>query len=144
MLSHPNASSNHWAHLAKAVRASLDEAAHRFTGEMLLMCHRVIVANQLNLSRAELLLVDIESVQHEHGAVIDIRSYIPRSATKLILIETLEQRKALMLASRAFANALSQGIDDEGNLRQRRYRLEKLAETLGVNLTLLQDPQDPA
>jgi hypothetical protein len=108
------------------------------------MCHRVIVANQLNLSRAELLLADIGAIQHEHGAIIDIREHLPRSSPKLILIETLEQRKALMLASRAFSNALTSGAGDEGNLRQRRYRLEKLAETLGLTLSLAQDLQDQA
>ncbi len=144
MLSHPNASSNDWAALAHAVKTSLDEIGHRFTGDMLLMCHRVIVANQLNLSRAELLLADIGAIQHEHGAIIDIREHLPRSSPKLILIETLEQRKALMLVSRAFSNALTSGAGDEGNLRQRRYRLEKLAETLGLTLSLAQDPQDQA
>jgi biotin operon repressor len=100
---------------------------------MLLTCHRVIVANQLNLSRAELLLADISSIQHEHGAVIDIREHSPRSIPKLIQIETLEQRKALMMASKAFANAFNNSIVDEGNLRQRRYRLEKLMQTLNIS-----------
>jgi hypothetical protein len=101
---------------------------------MLLTCHRVIVANQLNLSKAELLLTDIASIQHEHGAVIDIREYLPRSAPKLILIETLEQRKSLMMASKAFANVFGNHNIDEGNLRQRRYRLEKLMQILKVSV----------
>ena len=99
---------------------------------MLLACHRVIVANQLNLSKAELLLADIPSIQHEHGAVIDIREHSPRSTPKLIQIETLEQRKALMMASKSFANAFSNSVVDEGNLRQRRYRLEKLMQSLDI------------
>jgi len=48
------------------------------------------------------------------------------------LIETLEQRKALMMASKAFANAELSNSLDEGNLRQRRYRLEKLMEMVQV------------
>ena len=146
MISCPNASSNQWATLAGAVKSSLNEVGHRFTGDMLLLCHRVLVANQLNLNKAELLLADIEAIQHEHGAVVDIREHLPRSNPKLILIETLEQRKTLMLASRAFSNASSQGTMDEGNLRQRRYRLDKLIETLvetsGLTQAAALDPQD--
>jgi hypothetical protein len=37
-----------------------------------------------------------------------------------------------MLSSRAFTNAQNSNSLDEGNLRQRRYRLEKLSELLGV------------
>jgi TPR repeat protein len=140
MLSCPNASVNDWASLARLVKASLNEVGHRFTGEMLLMCHRVLVANQLNLNKAELLLADIGAIQHEHGAVIDIREHLLRSNPKLILIESLEQRKTLMMASKAFGNMNL----DEGNLRQRRYRLEKLTEMLGLSLPALQDPQDQA
>ena len=132
MMSCPQASLNQWHTLASAVSKALEESSHRFTGDMLLTCHRVIVANQLNLSRAELLLADIQSIQHEHGAVVDIREHSPRSTPKLIQIETLEQRKALMMASKAFSNAFTSSVVDEGNLRQRRYRLEKLMQTLGV------------
>lgn len=132
MESHPEPKKNNFYGLATAVTRALNESTHRFSGEMLMMCHRVLVANQLNLSKAELLLVDISAIQHEHGAVIDVRHELPRSTPKLILIETLEQRKVLMLSSRAFTNAQSSNSLDEGNLRQRRYRLEKLSELLGV------------
>ena len=132
MTSCPAPSKNRWYLLAKNVSRSLEESSHRFTGDMLLICHRVLVANQLNLSKAELLLMDVPSIQHEHGAVVDIREHLPRSTPKLILIETLEQRKALMMASKAFANAFGNTGIDEGNLRQRRYRLEKLMQILEV------------
>jgi uncharacterized protein len=132
MESHPDPQQNNFYGLASAVTRALNESTHRFSGEMLMMCHRVLVANQLNLSKAELLLVDISAIQHEHGAVIDVRNELPRSTPKLILIETLEQRKVLMLSSRAFTNAQNSNSLDEGNLRQRRYRLEKLSELLGV------------
>jgi TPR repeat protein len=128
MESHSDPKTNDWHPLASAVAQAITESSHRFTGEILLMCHRVIVANQLNLSKAELLLADISAIQHEHGAVVDIRAELPRSTPRLILIETLEQRKALMMASKAFANAELSNSLDEGNLRQRRYRLEKLME----------------
>ena len=132
MLSCSNPSLNRWYSLANAIHQALEESSHRFTGDMLLTCHRVMVANQLNLSKAELLLADIPSIQHEHGAVVDIREHSPRSIPKLIQIETLEQRKALMMASKAFANAFNNSVIDEGNLRQRRYRLEKLMQTLDI------------
>jgi len=132
MESHSNPKANDWQPLASAVALAMAENSHRFTGEILLMCHRVIVANQLNLSKAELLLADIAAIQHEHGAVVDIRAELPRSTPRLILIETLEQRKALMMASKAFANAELSNSLNEGNLRQRRYRLEKLIEMVKV------------
>ena len=132
MESHPHPKKNEWHALASAVTQAMTESSHRFTGEILLMCHRVIVANQLNLSKAELLLADIAAIQHEHGAVVDIRTELPRSTPRLILIETLEQRKALMMASKAFANAELSNSLDEGNLRQRRYRLEKLMEMVQI------------
>ena len=134
MISCPHANENRWSAIAQACNKALSESTHRLTGDILLTCHRVIVANQLNLSKAELLLTDIASVQHEHGAVIDIREHLPRSVPKLILIETLEQRKTLMMASKAFANVFSNHIIDEGNLRQRRYRLEKLMQILEVSI----------
>ncbi len=132
MESHSNPKKNEWHALASAVTQAMTENSHRFTGEILLMCHRVIVANQLNLSKAELLLTDVAAIQHEHGAVVDIRAELPRSTPRLILIETLEQRKSLMMASKAFANAELSNSLDEGNLRQRRYRLEKLMEMVQV------------
>jgi TPR repeat protein len=132
MESHADPKKNDWYQLASAVAQAMTENSHRFTGEILLMCHRVIVANQLNLSKAELLLTNVAAIQHEHGAVIDIRAELPRSTPRLILIETLEQRKALMMASKAFANAELSNSLDEGNLRQRRYRLEKLMEMVQV------------
>jgi uncharacterized protein len=132
MENHPNPKKNDWHELASAVAQAMTENNHRFTGEMLLICHRVIVANQLNLSKAELLLANISAIQHEHGAVVDIRAELPRSTPRLILIETLEQRKALMMASKAFANAELSNSLDEGNLRQRRYRLEKLVEMVQI------------
>jgi uncharacterized protein len=132
MESHADPKKNDWYQLASAVAQAMTESSHRFTGEILLMCHRVIVANQLNLSKAELLLTNVAAIQHEHGAVVDIRAELPRSTPRLILIETLEQRKALMMASKAFANAELSNSLDEGNLRQRRYRLEKLMEMVQV------------
>ena len=134
MISCPQSNTNRWSTIAQACNKALTDGTHRLTGDMLLICHRVIVANQLNLSKAELLLTDIASIQHEHGAVIDIREHLPRSAPKLILIETLEQRKSLMMASKAFANVFSNHNIDEGNLRQRRYRLEKLEQILEVSV----------
>jgi TPR repeat protein len=132
MESHPDSKTNDWYQFASAVTQTMTGSNHRFTGEILLMCHRVFVANQLNLSKAELLLADIAAIQHEHGAVVDIRAELPRSTPRLILIETLEQRKALIMASKAFANAELSNSLDEGNLRQRRYRLEKLMEMVQV------------
>ena len=47
MESHSNPKANDWDPLANAVALAMTENSHRFTGEILLMCHRVIVALSL-------------------------------------------------------------------------------------------------
>ena len=46
---------------------------------------------------------------------------------RLIQIETIQQRRALLAAGKAFAGS---EIDLEGNLRQRRYRFDRVTDWL--------------
>jgi hypothetical protein len=114
-----------------------------------------LVANQFHFSKAELLLADIAQLQHEHCVVVDIRWELPKILPRLIQIETIGQRRALLAAGKVFAgnngsefgaafksrDPIARNTDEyegdlfnsrerEGNLRQRRYRFDKVSQWL--------------
>ncbi|MBU3593069.1 sel1 repeat family protein [Polynucleobacter sp. 71A-WALBACH] len=131
----PNPQKNDWHELALYAEKALDHhAEYKLDEEWLLMCHRLIVANQFNLSKAELLLCEVGQLQHEHCVVVDIRWELPKILPRLIQIDTIQQRRTLLAAGKAFAGAES---EIEGNLRQRRYRFDRvtiwLADTFAKN-----------
>ena len=126
-----NASSpkdNDWRHLAIYAEKALNHhAEHKLDEEWILLCHRLIIANQFNLSKAELLLCEVGQLQHEHCVVVDIRHELPKILPRLIQIDTTQQRRSLLAAGKVFASIDS---DLEGNLRQRRYRFDRVMEWL--------------
>jgi TPR repeat protein len=126
-----NASSpknNDWYELATYAEKALNHhAEHKLDEEWILLCHRLIIANQFNLSKAELLLCEVGQLQHEHCVVVDIRHELPKILPRLIQIDTTQQRRSLLAAGKAFAGSES---DVEGNLRQRRYRFDRVIEWL--------------
>ncbi|MBU3560797.1 tetratricopeptide repeat protein [Polynucleobacter hallstattensis] len=125
-VSSPN--KNDWHHLAlHAEKALSHHAEHQLGEEWILLCHRLIVANQFNLSKAELLLCEVSQLQHEHCVVVDIRHELPKILPRLIQIDTTQQRRSLLAAGKVFA---SSNTDLEGNLRQRRYRFDRVTEWL--------------
>ena len=127
----PNPKTNDWYELALFAEKALDHhAEYKLDEEWLLMCHRLIVANQFNLSKAELLLCEVGQLQHEHCVVVDIRWELPKILPRLIQIDTIQQRRTLLAAGKAFASAESQ---IEGNLRQRRYRFDRVTAWLTGN-----------
>jgi TPR repeat protein len=120
--------SNDWFDLATyAERALNHHAEHKLDEEWILLCHRLIIANQFNLSKAELLLCEVGQLQHEHCVVVDIRHELPKILPKLIQIDTTQQRRSLLAAGKVFAGSES---DLEGNIRQRRYRFDRVTEWL--------------
>ena len=124
----PNPKKNEWHELALLAEQALNHhAEHKLDVDWILLCHRFIVANQFNFSKAELLLSEIGQLQHEHCVAIDIRWELPKILPRLIQIETIQQRKALLAAGKIFAGA---ELDIEGNLRQRRYRFDKVSSWL--------------
>lgn len=157
----PNPAANDWHDLAlRAEQAINRHAEYKIEHEWLLLCHRLVVANQFHFSKAELLLADIAQLQHEHCVVVDIRWELPKILPRLIQIETIGQRRALLAAGKVFAgnsnselsitsatrdsvtpNAaddkeeLLESREREGNLRQRRYRFEKVSEWLVSTFT---------
>jgi TPR repeat protein len=129
----PNPKENDWYELATFAEKALNHhAEHKLDTEWILLCHRLIIANQFNLSKAELLLCDIGQLQHEHCVVVDIRYELPKILPRLIQIDTTQQRRSLLAAGKAFVASES---DQEGNLRQRRYRFDRVTEWLKVTLS---------
>jgi TPR repeat protein len=128
LASHPDPKKNDWFELATFAEQALNHhAEHKLSEDWLLLCHRIIVANQFHFSKAELLLSEIGQLQHEHCVVVDIRWELPKILPRLIQIETIQQRRALLAAGKVFASA---GQDVEGNLRQRRYRFDQVTHWL--------------
>jgi uncharacterized protein len=147
---------NDWHDLALLAEQVINRhAEYKIEYEWLLLCHRLVIANQFHFSKAELLLADIAQLQHEHCVVVDIRWELPKILPRLIQIETIGQRRALLAAGKVFAgnnaselgaasksrdpnvrnaddyeNDLSNSREREGNLRQRRYRFDKVSQWL--------------
>ena len=152
----PKPAVNDWHDLALLAEQAIGRhAEYKIEYDWLLLCHRLIIANQFHFSKAELLLADIAQLQHEHCVVVDIRWALPKILPRLIQIETIGQRRALLAAGKVFAgnNGSELGVasksrdpiarntdeyeDDlfnnrerEGNLRQRRYRFDKVSQWL--------------
>ena len=152
----PKPTANDWHDLALLAEQAINRhAEYKIEYEWLLLCHRLVIANQFHFSKAELLLADIAQLQHEHCVVVDIRWELPKILPRLIQIETIGQRRALLAAGKVFTgNASSElgassasrapinrnAVDDEdelfesrsreGNLRQRRYRFDKVSQWL--------------
>ena len=136
----PDPTANEWHELATQAKLALDKGSQvRLAADWIPLCHRIIVGNQFSLSKTEMLLVNISEMQHEHCVVVDIRESVPKSHYRLIQIDTLEQRKSLLLASKIFGGDIYEqdriNLIDEGNLRQRRYRFDKLSEWLKENFS---------
>ena len=119
---------NDWHELAQFADIAINHhAEHKLDEDWLLLCHRIIIANQFNFSKAELLLCEVGQLQHEHCVVVDIRWELPKILPRLIQIETIQQRRALLSAGKAFAGS---DLEVEGNLRQRRYRFDQVTDWL--------------
>jgi uncharacterized protein len=151
----PKPLANDWHDLALLAEQAINRhAEYKIEYEWLLLCHRLVVANQFHFSKAELLLADIAQLQHEHCVVVDIRWELPKILPRLIQIETIGQRRALLAAGKVFSGNTSNALgaasasrdsimrdaadEDElvdsrareGNLRQRRYRFDKVSQWL--------------
>ena len=133
LVSCPEPRNNGWHELAKHADQVINHhAEHKLDEDWLLLCHRIIIANQFNLSKAELLLSEVGQLQHEHCVVVDIRWELPKILPRLIQIETIQQRRALLAAGKVFAGA---DTEIEGNLRQRRYRFDQVSKWLSATFS---------
>ena len=126
----PEPKKNDWYELAQFADIAINHhAEHKIDEDWLLLCHRIFIANQFNFSKAELLLSEVGQLQHEHCVVVDIRWELPKILPRLIQIETIQQRRALLAAGKAFAGP---NLEIEGNLRQRRYRFDQVTDWLRI------------
>ena len=133
LVSSPHPEKNDWHELAQCADHAVNyHAEHQIDLEWLLLCHRIVIANQFNLSKAELLLSEVSQLQHEHCVVVDIRWELPKILPRLIQIETTQQRRALLAAGKVFAGT---DPDIEGNLRQRRYRFDQVTDWLSTTFS---------
>jgi uncharacterized protein len=133
LVSCPHPEKNDWYLLAQYADHAINfHAEHKLDLDWLMLCHRIVIANQFNFSKAELLLSEIGQLQHEHCVVVDIRWELPKILPRLIQIETTQQRRALLAAGKVFAGT---DPDIEGNLRQRRYRFDQVADWLGTTFS---------
>jgi len=133
---------NDWYQLALFAEKALNHhAEYKLDHEWILMCHRLIIANQFNLSKAELLLCEVGQLQHEHCVVVDIRWELPKILPRLIQIDSIQQRRFLLAAGKAFAGT---ELDQEGNLRQRRYRFDRVTSWLNSTFSKTQLEVEPA
>jgi TPR repeat protein len=129
----PDPNKNDWHDLARYADQALNHhAEHKLDEGWLLLCHRIIIANQFNFSKAELLLCEVGQLQHEHCVTVDIRQELPKILPRLIQIETIQQRRALLAGGKVFAGA---NVDSEGNLRQRRYRFDQVTDWLSATFS---------
>ena len=133
LVSCPDPRKNDWYLLAQYADHAINyHAEHKLGLEWLMLCHRIVIANQFNLSKAELLLSEVSQLQHEHCVVVDIRWELPKILPRLIQIETTQQRRALLAAGKVFAGT---DPDIEGNLRQRRYRFDQVTDWLSTTFS---------
>ena len=124
----PNPKSNKWLELAQYAESAINHhAEYKLNEDWLLLCHRIVIANQFNFSKSELLLCEVGQLQQEHCVVVDIRWELPKILPRLIQIETIQQRRALLAAGKVFAGS---DANIEGNLRQRRYRFDRVSNWL--------------
>ncbi len=117
----PQARKAEWA---IAARTSLNRDA---SSQYPFLAARLELAYWFGLTRAEALLIDVESADHGHCLEVDIRPAHPRSRRRLIPVQTGEQRQALDRAARVFdvGDARAE-LGPEGNYRQRLYRFRSL------------------
>ncbi len=109
---------------AAAARASFNREV---SSQYPFLAARVELAYWFGLTRAEALLIDVETADHGHCLEVDIREVHPRSRRRLVQVQTGEQRQALERASRMFDIADIHGeLGPEGNYRQRLYRFRSL------------------
>jgi uncharacterized protein len=145
----PKPAANDWHDLALLAEQAINRhAEYKIEYEWLLLCHRLVIANQFHFSKAELLLADIAQLQHEHCVVVDIRWELPKILPRLIQIETIGQRRALLAAGKVFTGnngselgAASKSRDsitrDADEMKMTYLKAESAKVTCGNGVTAL-------
>ena len=110
-------------------------ALQLLTREMLnshhLLVARIELAALFGLTRAEALLLDLKAADQGHCLVVDIRANYGRGKRRLVLLHTAQERQELDRIAKIFENIDTGLHGQEGNYRQRQYRLKSLLPELG-------------
>jgi TPR repeat protein len=112
-----------WARLAR------EFFTREMTNQYPFLAARIELGYWFGLTRAEALLLDVETADHGHCLEVDIRKEHLRSRRRLIPIQTGEQRNALDRAVRTFETFDIDPSVPEGNYRKRLYRYRSLMRT---------------
>ena len=76
----PNPKNNEWHALAVCAEQALNHhAEHKLDLDWILLCHRLIIANQFDFSKAELLLCEVGQLQHSIALWLIFAGNSPRS-----------------------------------------------------------------
>jgi uncharacterized protein len=102
----------------------LDRLSCSVTERASLLVARLELAACFGLSRSEALLINPKEADRGHCLVVDVRAEHPHSKRRLILVQTAEERSMLDHVILKFERAPA---GEEGNFRQRLYRLKTLA-----------------
>lgn len=95
-----------------------------------LLAARIELATIFGLSQPEALLIDLNEADCGHCLLVDIRDQYARNKRRLILIQTEEQRQALIHTKQIFEKESRGEGRAEGNYRQRLYRLNRALSPL--------------
>ncbi|MEO7497885.1 MAG: hypothetical protein ABIT83_04105 [Massilia sp.] len=115
----PRSSDEEWADIGP-------EALARLALTHPLLAARLELAAIFGLNRAEALLLDVKNADQGHCLVVDIRSSYGRSKRRLLLVASAQERVALDRIVRLFEHVDAGPGGQEGNYRQRLYRLKTL------------------
>lgn len=105
-------------------QAILDKRTAALTAGHPLLMARLELAAVFGLSKPEALLIAPLQADKGHCLEVDVRHLHPRSRRRLILISTGEERQLLTRVTRLFDGTEGSGAEQEGNYRQRQYRLK--------------------
>ncbi len=117
----PRGEPGDWGQFASAHNAALQRELE--LGQPLL-AGRLALARCFHLTRAEALLLDVHAADQGHCLLIDISATHGRGKRRLALIGSAQERQVLDQVLRAFERVDCGLGGQEGNYRQRLYRLK--------------------
>lgn len=87
---------------------------------------RIELATLFGLSFPEAILLDVNTADRRHCLLVDIRGTYGRSTRRLVLLQTIDERRALSRIVRLFANIDCSASGPEGAYQKRLYLFRKL------------------
>lgn len=97
---------------------------------------RLEVSLAFGLSGPETLLFDPEAADHGDCLLIDIRSQLPRSRRRIVLVESATERTLIARARRLLSPKAAHVTDVRGSYLQRKLDFEHTLTLLGSDVTI--------